>query len=340
MASTISVFNNSGRKLAEIEADFKRSWKLCEYGSGSFEVAISDLKTKLEYLQFGNFVYVEHPKLPPWAGMIDVPRTWNKKSVVVNCYSGEYLLCNRIMPRELIVGGTKGTLFKALIENMENDAPHTVPVLAGDVWDGGGSTKMICHYEMAYNKMIDLLNVIGGEYQIVPAFDAGGNLYFLANFANLIGATDPFVLYEDHIELKDDVITEQGNIYNHVVSFGGGSTYWTIIAEKYRDENSIATYGYRSLAVNIGGNDVKAIADGGQTALEKSKNPRTTFALNVLDVGDAFYKTRVGNILSLELVNYGFTGGEIGISTKIRIMQMSYNDLTNKVSIVADEYKG
>ena len=75
MPTRITLFNNSGEKLAEIDANVSRSWKLNEDGAGTFTMSTQDTKAIIDYLEFGNFVYMEHDKLPIWGGMIDTPRT-------------------------------------------------------------------------------------------------------------------------------------------------------------------------------------------------------------------------------------------------------------------------
>lgn len=337
MTTRLSIYSHQGIKLTEVVANFKRTWKIGEYGEAQFTLATADAKAKLEYLQFGNLVYAEHDKLPPWGGMIDTPRTWDVKAITVHCYGGEYLFTQRHAPRELIIKGAPGVIFKALIEqgNVAGDAPITV----GEVWGEGATTQMIYHYDMLYDRIKELCKMYEAEWTVTPVIDKSGNgLYFSASFHDQVGQVSQMVLYEDqHIELKGNVLTEQGEIVNEVTAFGGGSTYATILSTTYINEASIGKYGLRRKSYNIGGKDSAAIAAGGQAQLGRSYEPRKTFDINVLDVGDAFNQLRIGVTFPLQLYTIGFTGAEYGMRTNIRVLGMTYDDRANKVSVIADE---
>ena len=71
MSSRVSIYDKSGQWLTEVNTTFNRVYKLNEFGIGSFTLSTDDDKCREDYLQFGNYVYIEHDKLPVWSGMIE-----------------------------------------------------------------------------------------------------------------------------------------------------------------------------------------------------------------------------------------------------------------------------
>ena len=74
--SRMSIYDKSGIYLTEIDADIDRTWKINDYGKATFTISKEDVKAVYEYIRFGNLIYIEHNKLPAWAGVIDPPRDW------------------------------------------------------------------------------------------------------------------------------------------------------------------------------------------------------------------------------------------------------------------------
>jgi hypothetical protein len=72
----ITIFDQLGSALADIQASVTRSWEINKTGKAEFELAIIDPKCKEEFLRFGNLIHVESDELPAWTGVIDTPR-WN-----------------------------------------------------------------------------------------------------------------------------------------------------------------------------------------------------------------------------------------------------------------------
>ena len=46
---------------------------------------------------------------------------------------------------------------------------------------------------------------------------------------------------------------------------------------------------------------------------------------------------RIGDTLPVDFYTVGFTGGEIGLNTRVRVLQMAFDDIQNQLRLVVDE---
>ena len=336
MSSRISIYDKSGQWLTEVNATFNRVYKLNEFGMGTFTLSTDDDKCREDYLQFGNYIYAEHDKLPSWGGMIDTPRQWGHGKVTITAYSGEYILTTRITKRNTTLSGQWGTIFQELIETTI-DAPNLNIIKIGSIFGGGKSTKQNYRFESLYEASKKLAKESGQDFDILPVIDDNGRLFFEANWYERKGMQKTFTLYEDHnIELSERLLVEQGRIANQLRVHGEGATQDTKPNQRVTDIESIGKYGARYLFLNARGDDVEASAD---SLLIEYANPRKTYDINAIDKGDTFYHCRVGDILPVSCYSVGFSGSGFGTAADVRILQMNYNDEKNTLKLVADEVR-
>lgn len=339
MSSRISIFDKSGSWLTEVNATCRRSWKLNEYGIATLEISTSDQKAQEKYLRFGNLIYVEHDKLPVWAGMIDTPRAWGKGVITVTAYGGEYIMTTRITGKTLKVSGTYGSCYQQILDSMYSESDYNL-VTTGTIYGGGGTMSTTYHWENVYTVFKKLASESGHDWNFEPVFDANGRLYFEAHWYERRGSRRTFTLYEDmHIELLDIGLREQGTIGNRVRVFGNGANWSEMPAALRNDEESKAKYGTRYTAEYANVSTSDQLGDIADAKILYYKEPRKTFSINLLDVGQAFGYARIGDILPVSFYSCGFTGSQIGTSADIRILQMDYNENTNTLKVVSDEWR-
>lgn len=333
MSSRLTFFDKTGVRIAELDATFRRSWRLNEYGIGSFTLSTQDAKAILDNLQFGNFIYAEHDKLPAWGGIIDTPRTWGEGKITCSAYSGEYLMTMRITPRTLNLKGSYGSIYDDLIKSRG----HRL-VRSGDIFGGGPVVRMIYNYADIYAEMKKLAADSGYEFSFEPAINTNGGLYFSANWYEKRGMERPFILYEDrHLRLSGTILREQGEIRNRLRIYGEGASFETRPVSKMDNRESSDKYGARWKAIYAGPFSGQALEDVALKLSKEYAEPRNTFDLTILDEGDAFKNSRIGNILPLELYSVGFTGASLGLSTKNRFLQMDFDEENKLLKVVADE---
>jgi len=336
MTTRIQIFSNTGSRIGEIDANVTRSWKLNDYGSGSFAMSLEDAKAVVDYLQFGNFVYMTNDKLPDWGGMIDTPRTWGNGVITSSIYQAEYALKSENTGHRVDkFSGSPGGIFTELTRKKLGT---TIPVLPGDIFGSGVDQKKVYNYGQIYQACKDLADESGHDWDLSPAIDANGSLYFTANWYERKGVDRQYHLYEDlNIRLSDRVLIEQGAIVNNVIGFGNGSAWTSKPVSSSRDEESASKYGYRTIAVSLSVDSQSQTEEGTRNYLAENKEPRRTFDLVALDVEDTYSNIRIGDTLPIDFYTVGFTGGEVGLSTRVRVLQMAFDDIQNQLRLVVDE---
>ena len=258
MTSRISIYDHSGQYLTEIDATLDRGWKLDEFGTATFTMSTSDSKCREDYLQFGNFIYAEHDKLPVWAGMIDTPRQWGIGSVLVTAYSGEYILTTMITERTATMQGVWGSIYQQLVEQtFNNDIGAMIKI--GNIFGGGKSQNRVYNYAVIYEEIKRLVKESGNDWELEPQIDENGRLYFDAHWYEKRGMVKQFVFYEDlHFKLSNNFLREQGRIANRLRIYGEGATFSSRPVALVNDSESIGNYGERFLAQLSEGDDVEA----------------------------------------------------------------------------------
>lgn len=336
MTSRIVVYDKSGGAIAEISANVRRSWELNKYQTATFAMANEDAKAQERFLQFGNFILVEHEKLGSWAGMIDTPREWGYRQFTVKAYSGEYILTTRRGPTSETLEGSPGAVFQQMVEKANQSAATLIRI--GTIYSGGRTRKEPYNLEDPYEAVKKLAEGCGQEWDITPGIDAGGRLYFEANWYEKKGSTQLIKLEETlNMELGNQPMTEQGHLINDLVGFGPGMTWESKSSVRLIDAESAGDYGIRQDSKDYGPEDEGTIEENTRASLAKWKMPRRTFSVKALDVGDLFFALRVGNRLPVRFINVGFNPEGFGMETVVRILGMTYDDISNRVEMVVDE---
>ena len=336
MSSRVSIYDKSGQWLTEVNTTFNRVYKLNEFGIGSFTLSTDDDKCREDYLQFGNYVYVEHDKLPVWAGMIEPPQIWGHGQVTSTVYSAEYILSIMISDRTIVMQGAWGSIYQQLVTQMfDNDVKNVVRI--GSIFGGGKVVNRTYNYANLYDEVKILCKDSGNDFDFEPEIDANGKLYFSANWHEKRGALKNFTLYEGtNIQLANPLMRVQGRIANRLMIYGDGATFQTRPVAKRDDKESRALYGQRWLAQPVQGDDLNANAD---QLIKEYAHPRKTFNITALDVGDTFKQCRIGDMLNISFHSVGFSGSGLGTNEVVRILQMDYNDQNNVLKLVADEVR-
>ena len=338
MTTRITIFDNAGARIGEIDANVTRSWKLNDYGVGQFTLSLEDAKAVVEYLQFGNFVYMTNDKLPDWGGMIDTPRTWGVGTITSSIYQAEYALRSENTGQRISkFSGSPGGIFTELTRVKVGT---TIPILPGDIFGSGVNQIKIYNYAEVYQAVKDLSDENGHDWGLEPTIDGNGSLYFTANWYQRKGVDRQYHLYEDlNIRLSDRALIEQGTISNRVIGFGNGSAWTSKPVAGASDQISASKYGDRNIAISVSVDTESQVREGVRNYLAENKEPRKTFDIVALDVGDTYKNIRIGDTLPIDFYTIGFTGGNIGLSTRVRVLQMAYDDINNQLKLVVDEVK-
>lgn len=338
--SRIVIYDKAGGAIADIRARVTYAWRMNQYGQAQFAVSMNEDAAKLQYLEFGNFITVERDHLPMWAGVIDPPRQWGRKAIICNAYSGEYLLAWRRTDVERKLTGTAGEIYQQMIAIANQ--PGYIRTVAGAIWTGGQSREETLNPTTSiYEEAKRVATRAGHEFNLTPEFDGQGRLIFKANWYERMGVDRVFTLEEGvHIEMGDSPVVEQGNIVNEVVGYGDGAAWASRPKTTVKDDSSIGRYGLRQGSKSFSGNTITGtLEQNAYTELQAKKQPRKTFTITALDVGDTLSNIRLGDRLPVRLVSCGFSGDGFGMSTTVRVKGMAWDDSKGVLEIVCDEDK-
>ena len=339
----IRIFSRDGFPVAEFKATVERSWIIGDEARGLF--VLPSRKTDMvneRVLQYGNWLLVESTALPPWVGVIDIPRRWSARDVTIHAYTPERVFKWRRGPVEAILNGSAGAIFEQLLAYV-NQAQGTI-IRAGNLWKNGAQTQLTVNPSKLSEDLKRLQKRGGEEYQWRPSIDANGRLVVYADWLSRVGVDTSALLHEGkgggNLETISNIFVEDGPIVNDVLAYGDGETWSSKPMQTVTDNASIGNYGLRQEARGYSGViDLQTLANNASTHLAQYKSPLRTFRLNALNVGDTFRYMQVGNRMRLRLESVGFYGsGGQGLDTAIRIIGMAYDPgEKNQVNLVVEE---
>ena len=336
----IGLFSRSGMPLAELDFYFKRTWKLNDFGEGSFSIPINHLKTTPENLNYNNLVYVPHDKLPPWAGYI-AKREWEDYSTIrVTCYSAEKLLWKRVTPKVLETTGTPSQVVKRLINHMYPGF-ETLPVTIGQLWGGGSNQNITYNFTHIDEAIKQLSDDTGYDWDVLPVIDNIGRLYFSVNWYEQRGIISGYGLIEDrNLELSRKPLSEEGDMVNYVIGYGAGSNWSDKPISEKQNDASINQYGLTVDVIGFEDGKKSQLESNTLAQVESTKDPFSAYDFTALDYEKTFYYLDRGNVLPVELYSVGFNGGVIGTEGLARITGMTYDHENNKTELVMEKYNG
>jgi hypothetical protein len=330
--SRIRIFAPDRTFLTCLRGTTEREWVLNDEGLCTIEMAQTDPKARAEYLEFGRYILIEEEGLPMWGGVIDTPRQWSTHSFTVTAYSAEHLLKWRYTPNDQSMKDLAGNLFQSLIHNA--NAPEDLGLRIGTIQDKG----LVLEEPGGYN-MLELVQKIakeaGCEFGFIPAIGADHRIYFMANWYHKRGTVMKTELVEGHnVEASDNILSEQGDIYNLVVGLNDVSSPHDRITVTLGDLPSIHQYRLRESSNIFTGTKGPGLQGLTQTMLDVDKEPTRSYALNVLKVGSAWNELGVGNTGKVRMKRVGFRREtSLGRVDPIRIQAMKRNDGVDKMAI-------
>jgi hypothetical protein len=343
MTSRITVFNHFLERLVEFDyPSTPRSWVLNGYGKAEFSLSTLDSKCLERYLQYGNFVHIEHiptkdefnvtnGTLPHWTGILLPPRNWSLGVLGVSAYSAESILKFRSMPY-MSIKGTADQNFKFIV-NLSYFKAQFIPIFFGSI----ATDENIYPDELrtnAYDHLQKLMKDSLMEWNITGDI-INNKLFLVANLYIRQGFDTRYPLNNLNSELSGALMTEQGTPSNHVFGYSQAYTQQSRQARESINLDSFNEYGPLEInQVFVGKKDGKSVYISAQKRAEERGRPVKIVPRNVLDFNQSFSYLDIGNSVIITDNNAGFnyTGG-LGYSGEARITTMSYNDLSNKVQL-------
>jgi hypothetical protein len=167
-----------------------------------------------------------------------------------------------------------------------------------------------------------------------PERDADGRLVIYLDIATQIGINTGFLFFDGragNITIGNQDAVLDGPIINRVVGTGdeaGESVRLRTVP--FINEDSRQIYRTRSQLVQFRDVREQATLDKySQIYLSYRAFPKFTFLMNVLDLGDAFLNSRLGNIAMAHVSEAVLPGGVQGWRGPVRIVAMAYTEDQN-----------
>lgn len=342
MTSKMYIFDHFMQLIAEVDyPSTPRSWVLNGYGKCEFSLSTYDTKCVERYLQYGNFVHIEHlptktesnvtnGTLPTWTGVILPPRDWGLGVLSVSAYSAEAILKFRAMPYLKINKSAKQNFMDII--SMSYWRSKFVPIRFGVLNESEGYFPDDLRTN-AYDHIQKLMKDSGMEWNITGEV-YNNKLFLYANLYNRMGTDTQYSLDNLNSELTSPLMTEQGTPSNHVFGYSQAYTSRSRFVQEAINLSSYNDYGPLEInQVFLGKKDNKSIYVSAAARAENRGRPVKIVPKNILDEGQVFSYISIGNSVNVIEKNAGFNPvGGLGFSGEARIVSITYNDLSNKVT--------
>lgn len=325
----VRVFDHSGRPIAQLKPRYAtRSWRLNDIGEARVEIARTSPKVLEPFLRWGNLITIDSDDVPLWGGVILPPMRWTSEGVVINAYSGERLLKNRLLPKNYYAkGAPPGEVFETMIRWVRR--AYHVGIDPGSIFQRGAPTKKEYHYDDAWESIIDLAKTKYRDFWIEPYFKDGW-LRFRANWYRQRGSdlSGKIALIEGVNLVGPIMYNETGEIVNHCVLSGAGDSWQEMPIGEYEDEELTDLYSrwssYGSMSDIIG---AETLARHAKAKVETTKYAEGIFDVNCANVDDLWHKINVGDTVRLESHTIGWgPDSELGFRGKVKIMAQAVNE--------------
>jgi len=329
MASRIRVFDRTGTLIYEVSSPAFREWILNDVGSANFTIKAAGMES---YIQFGNYITIENNKLDAWVGVIVTPRPWAPKVITVNAKSAMWLFGQRVGSYTQAVSGSWGEVFSQVIGLV--NAPETTLLQIG-TYDDGISYSSVVDMSNIYTYLQRALAQAQTRLDFRPVVTDGKLKIFVDMQPTLYILSDLSLEEGKNIKNNSPLLLQQGEIYNDITILGVGLDQTKFTANAV-DMTSVALYGRRQKLFSEGQSqaDVDRLA---AVRLAQYAYPRNTLGLTVMDKGDTFLYTRVGNSGSVELKSVGYLNGGLGFRGTAYIRAIQFDDKVREAVLVCEE---
>lgn len=334
------IFDKSGVPITTIKTESERSWVLSSEGKCTFDMAVTDPKAHKSILAPGNFIYIDHPDLQAWAGMIDDDEDFNEDGTIsYTAWSGEHILkYRRSTINKVLTGSSAGLVISRLLD-MANQAGDTL-IRAGEIYKGGKDRMETLDGKSIYSHIESLAKRAGVEWNVDPVIDDNGHLSFVLNVYEKRGENSALALKEGHNIIKrgTPLRRRSGNIINDLLALGDASTDERphVVVE---DKESQSVFGLRQGTKDFDGNtEIGTLTANAEKELVVSAWPINIHSIEALNKGETFKKLRLGNTHQILAHSYGRRNdGQLGVDEPGRVIGMRYKEKSDTIDITLFE---
>jgi hypothetical protein len=332
--SRLRVFDLGNYSRGDLRAFAERGWQLIgksTSGSGTCTISLKAENARLEYLQFGRMVLIQHPKLPNWAGMIDTP--WmGTLPVQMTLYDAQYLLSLRKPENAVKIFATTADYVRELLR-IANEQEELY-IRLGDCDIDDDEQEQAIEQRSIWDQLKAVVIRKGAEMVIRPEIEDDQHLVIYLDVLKKAGKTSA-------VELRDG---QNGNmriisakiekkIINGVVGINGQKDAENrlqtamLIDEPSRDAFRLRTDVIQFQNVK----ELSTLTENAQASLLATRYALALFEIEIFDVDNTFKALAPGNTHLLRASRVYLPGGIVGWSGYGRIYSMQHMETSNVV---------
>lgn len=335
MATNVRIFTRLGVPLADFECQCSWGEILNDRCTAKITLPKSDSKISEDTLRYRNLIYIEHDSAGEWGGMLEHPQGWSDSAIELTAYTADKLLEFR-NAHASSYSGSAGAIFQQLLADA-NRYEATGLVFAEAVSSGSSWTEPSKDGSL-YKILQRIASRSGQEWIFDPYITATGRLSFRARWLVQRGSSLSFTL-EEGLNIRAPENAPMMVLQSKVVNrwYVRATKSGTVDTATVNDTDSQALYGLcEDTAIVTLPNGITA-AEYGALLLRSSAAPRRTFRLIALDVNATFANLQIGNTVNLKLLNYGFSNGDFGLETRVRIKAKEWDEVKGQMFVTVDE---
>jgi len=335
----VLVGDRFGRLLEEITPNIDSIvWALNQIGKTRLTSSRQSKEFNETLLGIGNRIYIEFDNgLPPWGGVLGLPRAWSSTGVEIACYTIEYLLQARVTDKNAsFYERPAGVIFELVLEREENQDPMGITM--GSIWGGGSPHWPVYHHTNIWDVLdYSIRRMERCDFTFTPYLE-DDHIKFRADFFQIAGsdktATVAFMEGRNAGEVLK--LEEQGVLLNAHYAISEGSVWdedRLVIVGK--DLESIAKYGLRESGKVYAGTSMQSTLEmHARNVIRIYSEPRRYFRFPVTNSEPGkFDSYALGDTVRCALPSFGFDGYE----EDVRILVREYNPVTGYCELVVEE---
>lgn len=341
-APRYTLFDKDGYFLTDIRTFGVFSWTLPSrgvIGQGNFNLSHYEPKNRKKYIDFGKYILRRQSGVIDWLGIIYTPRNWPYSRTTFRAYQPTNVLAWRRTPT-IKISGTAGNLFRQTLE-ITNGADYNEKIIyPNSIYEGDGSRDETLGND-ALSHMMSVAQRSRNDFSVTHDFDDNGRLYLKGNWYNEDGIDTNRYLREGYnIQISDNLLEENGELYNDVWGMNDGKTAKTRITSHQWNDAAIAEYGLYQKNIIFSGAKTQATVDQNTLSqLRKTVEASRVFDLQALNVGDTYNYLAPGNRWNVDLNEPGYDGDGYGTREIVKVLGMEIDDaLPEKMRLVTEVY--
>lgn len=302
-----SLYNREGvNRAITLAAIDSVTWRLNRTGVARLFLPYSHAFCTPSRLALGNLALLQFGNgLPPFGGVIDLPRIRTEAGVTFSVYTGDRILSWRTSGKnESFVSASPGTIAQTLLATA--NATKDTSIRTSTIYTGGAVRTEVFNYANLLDAFLRLHRQSGEDFVITPLIE-GNRLSFELVWSALYGTdkSDKVALIEGKNVETPLELSEQGPIASRVYQAGGGGggVAWEdrLVGDKSSADSELS-YGYREYAqVQSGIFDQTTLDNIALAVLDRLDNPRDHIGLVAQNKTPAHYSQyHIGDRCQLE----------------------------------------